>query len=845
MAIKPSLPAAAFAKALRSLETGGLSYSAVLTEIRELLAAGASPTELRDTLLGRELIEPLSAQARAEILGLLNSAMLRERQRAAAAEKQSATAEAATTAPESPSDPNLVPPATESSTITRIGALETALAAARTELQSERKAARDTARAATQAAADNLVALEAARAHADQAATDADRLRIEAQSLQESLDERDATLAQMRQSLGKRDAQLAALSKEHAEMSSALEARSKAVTQLQNESQAARARESTIAADLAKATAALDSEQARAHANSKSLVEKLVSTEAALARAEESLKGTAGHQSEVQALRDALAGRETDLTALQRQHDSQVTALQALEKKLAQLQADLQAARTRAEEASKNSTRFQAEAQALRDTLATRKAEPAAVPEPDAADTTRLKAELQAARARADEAADDAKRFEAEARTLLNTIATHAADRAAFQREYDKQLAALQAHEKYGAQLEAELQKARARADEFEEKLRARHEPTQALEIRPKPVPPSPQVLKFPPASAPPQATKTTAAKATAPEPPSTRKMPASPRTLGIAGAVVIAAIAVWMFSHRPSAPVEEAKAPEPATEAHKPGTAVHDCPACPTMTVLPAGRFKQGSPGSGGAPSFEQPQHWVVIGKSFAMSTTPVTVDEFAAFVAANGREVQGCDIYDGAWKHRTERNWKGPGFSQSGAHPVTCVSSNDAAAYAGWLSTQSGHKYRLPSASEWEYAARAGSEAVQPWGAIATEACRYANVADQSAADQYPGWQIFGCDDAYANTSPVGAFEANAFGLKDMLGNVLQWTEDCWNVDYTGAPVNGSARTDGDCGQREVRGGSWFSSPDFVRANYRTHFAADYRASSIGIRVVRELEP
>jgi formylglycine-generating enzyme required for sulfatase activity len=260
-------------------------------------------------------------------------------------------------------------------------------------------------------------------------------------------------------------------------------------------------------------------------------------------------------------------------------------------------------------------------------------------------------------------------------------------------------------------------------------------------------------------------------------------------------------------------------------------------------MTVLPAGRFKQGSPG--GAPSFEQPLHWVAIGKPFAMSTTPVTVDEFASFVAASGRDVQGCDTYDGAWKHRTERSWKDPGFSQTGTHPVICVSSNDAAAYAGWLSTQTGHKYRLPSASEWEFAARTGGEAEQPWGAIATDACRYANVADQSAADQYPGWHIFGCDDAYVYTSPVGTFEPNAFGLKDMLGNVIQWTEDCWNADYTGAPVNGSARTDGDCGQRELRGSSWFSSPDFVRASYRNHFAADYRATSIGIRVVRELQP
>ena len=815
MAIKPSLPAAAFAKALRSLETGGLSYSGVLAEIRELLAAGASPTELRDTLLGRELIEPLSAQARAEILGLLNSAMLRERQRAAAAEKQSAAAEPATTPPESPSDPALVPSTTDSSAITRLGALEVALAAARTELQSERKTAREAARAATQAAADSLVSLEAARAQTDQAAADADRLRTEAESLQDSLDERDATLAQMRLSLGKRETQLAALSKEHAEMSAALEARSKAVTQLQGESQAARARESAIAADLAKATAALEAEQTRAQANSKSLVEKLVSTEA-------------------------------ELAALRREHGSQVAALQAHEKKRALLEADLQAARTRADEASKNSTRLQAEAQTLRDTLAAHEPAPAADPEPSAGRTAQLEAELQTARARADEAMGDAKRYEAEARTLLNTIATHAADRAAFQREYDKQVTALQAHEKYGAQLEAELHKARARADELEEKLRARHEPTQALEIRPKPVSPSPQVLKFPPAQTPVQAVKPAAAKATAPMPSRPWKMPASPRALGIAGAVIIAVIAVWTFSHRTSTPLEAAKVPVLAAAAHNPGTTLHDCPACPAMTVLPAGRFKQGSPsGSGGAPSFEQPQHWVVIGKPFAMSTTPVTVDQFAAFVAANGREVQGCDVYDGAWKHRAERNWKEPGFSQTGAHPVTCVSSNDAAAYAGWLSAQTGHKYRLPSASEWEYAARAGGEAVQPWGAIAADACRYANVADQSASDQYPGWQVFGCDDAYVNTSPVGTFEANAYGLKDMLGNVLQWTEDCWNADYAGAPVNGSARTDGDCGQRELRGGSWFSSPDFVRANYRTHFAADYRANSIGIRVVRELEP
>ena len=89
------------------------------------------------------------------------------------------------------------------------------------------------------------------------------------------------------------------------------------------------------------------------------------------------------------------------------------------------------------------------------------------------------------------------------------------------------------------------------------------------------------------------------------------------------------------------------------------------------------------------------------------------------------------------------------------------------------------------------------------------------------------------------------MGSFKANSFGLNDMLGNVFQWTEDCWNADYKGAPVDGTARMDGDCAERELRGGSWFSSPNYVRANYRNHFAADYRTSTVGIRLARDIAP
>jgi formylglycine-generating enzyme required for sulfatase activity len=313
-------------------------------------------------------------------------------------------------------------------------------------------------------------------------------------------------------------------------------------------------------------------------------------------------------------------------------------------------------------------------------------------------------------------------------------------------------------------------------------------------------------------------------------------------RAAGVAAAALAFAVAAWFSVHRAPVPVPVPAASSPAVP--NPGTVIRDCPTCPAMTVLPAGRFKQGSEPAENGLAFAKPQHWVVIGSSFAMSTNAVTVDEFHEFITASGRDMQGCETYDGEWKHRPKNNWKNPGFTQAGTHPVTCASWNDAEAYARWLSTETKHRYRLPSASEWEYAARAGSEAVQPWSADGSSACANANLADESAAHRYPGWTVFGCDDGYVYTAPVGSFKANSFGLNDMLGNVLQWTEDCWRPDYNGAPIDGSARTDGNCSERELRGGSWFTTPAYVRADYRNHFAIDYRTSSVGIRLIREIE-
>jgi formylglycine-generating enzyme required for sulfatase activity len=474
-------------------------------------------------------------------------------------------------------------------------------------------------------------------------------------------------------------------------------------------------------------------------------------------------------------------------------------------------------------------------------------------------------ASMEAARVRAEEAMQESVRSQTEARTLRDTLAARDAELAALRQEHSKIAAALESREKSATQAEADLQAARARVNAISSELQLSREATallsaqinrgeslltparterQAVKSQSKAhleQQAAPMAQRQPAQTAEVESVHPARIAPSAPARGGAWKVRASPRAMGLGAAAIIAAVAVWFFARDASAP---AMVKEPAASSTGPGTTIRDCPTCPAMTMLPAGRFQQGSSGAGGdAPSVETPQQRVSIGSPFAMSTNAVTVEEFGQFVAATERDMQGCDTYDGAWKHHAEKSWKDPGFVQTGTHPVTCVSWNDAEAYATWLSTKTGSRYRLPSASEWEYAARAGDEAMQPWGPDGSDACANANVADQSAARRYPGWQAFACDDGYVHTAPVGSYKANSFGLNDMFGNVFQWTEDCWQADYSGAPVDGTARTDGDCAARELRGGSWFTSPAYVRANYRNHFAVEFRTSSVGIRLVREV--
>jgi formylglycine-generating enzyme len=275
----------------------------------------------------------------------------------------------------------------------------------------------------------------------------------------------------------------------------------------------------------------------------------------------------------------------------------------------------------------------------------------------------------------------------------------------------------------------------------------------------------------------------------------------------------------------------------------------VRDCATCPEMVVLQPGEFMMGSPLSEALRDPDEgPQHRVRVGYSIGVAQYKVTRGEYAAFVQATGHpDGDGCWVWDnssGRFEKDATRSWRNPGFEQTDQHPVVCVSWQDAKAYAAWLSQKAGQPYRLLSEAEWEYAARAGSTGARPWGDDVAAACRYANVADQTAAREVlriPVWVE--CSDGYAYTSPVGAFLPNAFGLYDTMGDAWEWVEDCYHDSYERAPNDGRPWVERDCTERVFRGGGWDNYPRNIRSAYRYRAGSETRSSSTGFRIGRTL--
>jgi formylglycine-generating enzyme required for sulfatase activity len=291
---------------------------------------------------------------------------------------------------------------------------------------------------------------------------------------------------------------------------------------------------------------------------------------------------------------------------------------------------------------------------------------------------------------------------------------------------------------------------------------------------------------------------------------------------------------------------------------AQAPGAHFKDCAECPSMLALPGGRFVMGAgedeARDEGMPDDvarrELPRREVRV-PAFAVAKFETTVGEYRAFAVATGRAPgDGCWAWEGKaeWVKEPALSWRAPGFEQDDAHPVVCVSWEDATAYVAWLSRKTGRRYRLPSEAEWEYAARAGSSATRPWGLGTGGICLQENVSDFGHRLKYrlrTGPELgFVCADGHAETAPVGTFRANAFGLHDLLGNVFEWVEDCWNETHDGAPSDAAARRVGDCATRVRKGGAWGADPGLARPAYRDRNTLQGRANMLGFRVARDLD-
>jgi len=217
------------------------------------------------------------------------------------------------------------------------------------------------------------------------------------------------------------------------------------------------------------------------------------------------------------------------------------------------------------------------------------------------------------------------------------------------------------------------------------------------------------------------------------------------------------------------------------------------------------------GSPTTETGRDYDEGPHHVTIAKPFAVSKFELTFAEWDTCVTYG----ECAQLSDAGWGR--------------GRQPVIYVSWDDAQHYVSWLSKLTGKPYRLLTEAEYEYTARAGSQTAYPWGADLGNN----NANCNSCGSEWDNKQ----------TAPVGSFGPNKFGLYDVVGNVWEWVEDCYNADYADAPLDGTAWTSGNCNLRVVRGGSWSAGPRNLRSAARYEVSTDLRDRRFGFRIGRIL--
>jgi len=226
-----------------------------------------------------------------------------------------------------------------------------------------------------------------------------------------------------------------------------------------------------------------------------------------------------------------------------------------------------------------------------------------------------------------------------------------------------------------------------------------------------------------------------------------------------------------------------------------------------PEMVWIAAGSFRMGDI-QGGGDDDEKPVHRVSV-ERFAMGRYEVTFADYDKFASATGRDKP------------NDRGWGRDN------RPVINVSWHDAVAYTEWLSTQTGHTYRLPTEAEWEYAARAGTSTKYWWG----------NEIGSNKANCSNSY----CKDRFKYTAPVGSFAHNPFKLYDMLGNVWEWTCSEYENKYKGKEKRRLSNNRANNARLSFRGGSWHYDASWVRSAVRVGRAAAIRFGLLGFRVAK----
>ncbi|HRD48947.1 MAG: SUMF1/EgtB/PvdO family nonheme iron enzyme [Candidatus Competibacter sp.] len=306
---------------------------------------------------------------------------------------------------------------------------------------------------------------------------------------------------------------------------------------------------------------------------------------------------------------------------------------------------------------------------------------------------------------------------------------------------------------------------------------------------------------------------------------------------VGILAALAVAGggVAIWK-EQIPSSPVEDKNTPQPLHPPSpprpsgppanpQPGQAYSDPGTGLDFVWIPPGCFIMGSPDTEKDRGANEAPHQVCL-KGFWMGRTEVTNAQYRKIEAGHN---------SGAYESYSlnEPN-----------QPVVRVSWHEAVAYADKLSGKSSLRFRLPTEAEWEYAARAGKTNFRTWGDDPGQACRYANVYDETArkATKSFNWDNYPCEDRQVVAAPVGQYAANAFGLYDMLGNVAEWTCSEYDSAYAGGETRCADRKAAAGGSRVLRGSSWSDSARQGRFAYRLPFVPELRKFDLGFRLVLE---